>query len=62
MEATDQFKSHVARTEGEATPPPSIEDVEKASDEKETQCGAPRKVWFGLIALLAIAAIAVVAG
>eukprot|EP00980_Cylindrotheca_fusiformis_P018466 scaffold6106_cov103-Cylindrotheca_fusiformis.AAC.1 len=62
MEEADQYrKSH---DEGEVTPPPSVDDVENASDEEDTtQCRASGKVWFlGLIAFLSITASAVAAG
>eukprot|EP00980_Cylindrotheca_fusiformis_P003050 scaffold713_cov131-Cylindrotheca_fusiformis.AAC.8 len=69
MEETEQYKSHVTETEGEvaegevAATSPSIDNVDNASDEKDTQrCKIPRKARFGLIALLAIAVIAVAAG
>eukprot|EP00980_Cylindrotheca_fusiformis_P023939 scaffold11230_cov109-Cylindrotheca_fusiformis.AAC.1 len=66
MEEAGQYKTQDAETEGEITPPPSVDDVDDLSlkkvDTQQRGASSTKKVWFGLIAVLAIAAIAVALG
>eukprot|EP00980_Cylindrotheca_fusiformis_P023688 scaffold10784_cov52-Cylindrotheca_fusiformis.AAC.2 len=64
MEETDQYKSHVSASKGEATPPASLDDVHGVPGKEGRQGGASRKTWFVLIVLVlaAVIIIAVTAG